>query len=86
MHRFVDVEGQGAEDGTYDTLLALPLLLTSKVYVHWRSGCMRANMGGDERIECTYVCMYACVCVIYVCMHAYMRGDERRGAMWEEDW
>lgn len=28
---FVDVEGQGAEDGTYDTMLALPLLLTSKV-------------------------------------------------------
>jgi hypothetical protein len=28
---FVDVEGQGAEDGTYDTILALPLLLVSKV-------------------------------------------------------
>jgi len=34
MHRFVDVEGQGAEDNTYDTLLALPLLLTSKVPSH----------------------------------------------------
>jgi hypothetical protein len=31
MCGFVDVEGQGAEDGTYDTLLALPLLLTSRV-------------------------------------------------------
>lgn len=28
---FVDVEGQGAEDNSYDTMLALPLLLTSKV-------------------------------------------------------
>lgn len=28
---WVDVEGQGAEDNSYDTMLALPLLLTSKV-------------------------------------------------------
>ena len=27
---FVDVEGQGAEDNSYDTMLALPLLLTSR--------------------------------------------------------
>ncbi len=35
---FVDVEGQGAEDGTYDTMLALPLLLTSKVVLFNHKG------------------------------------------------
>jgi len=35
---FVDVEGQGAEDGTYDTMLALPLLMTSKVVLFNHKG------------------------------------------------
>jgi len=35
---FVDVEGQGAEDGTYDTLLALPLLVTSKIVLFNHKG------------------------------------------------
>lgn len=35
---FVDVEGQGAEDGTYDTMLALPLLVTSKVVLFNHKG------------------------------------------------
>ncbi len=35
---FVDVEGQGAEDGTYDTILALPLLLVSKVVLFNHKG------------------------------------------------
>jgi len=35
---FVDVEGQGAEDGMYDTMLALPLLLTSKVVLFNHKG------------------------------------------------
>eukprot|EP00457_Paulinella_chromatophora_P001921 gb/GEZN01001923.1/.p1 GENE.gb/GEZN01001923.1/~~gb/GEZN01001923.1/.p1 ORF type:complete len:672 (+),score=109.52 gb/GEZN01001923.1/:59-2074(+) len=35
---FVDVEGQGAEDGTYDTMLALPLLLTSRVVLFNHKG------------------------------------------------
>mmetsp|Transcript_46774 Transcript_46774/g.92036 ORF Transcript_46774/g.92036 Transcript_46774/m.92036 type:complete len:605 (+) Transcript_46774:76-1890(+) len=35
---FVDVEGQGAEDGTYDTMLALPLLVMSKVVLFNHKG------------------------------------------------
>ncbi len=35
---FLDVEGQGAEDGTHDTLLALPLLLTSKIVLFNHKG------------------------------------------------
>ncbi len=42
---FVDVEGQGSEDATYDTLLALPLLLTSKVVLF--------NHKGMEAYACT---------------------------------
>jgi len=35
---FVDVEGQGAEDGTYDTMLALPLLMVSKIVLFNHKG------------------------------------------------
>lgn len=35
---FVDVEGQGAEDNTYDTMLALPLLMTSKIILFNHKG------------------------------------------------
>lgn len=35
---FVDVEGQGDKDGTYDTILALPLLVTSKVVLFNHKG------------------------------------------------
>ena len=34
----VDVEGQGAEDSSYDTMLALPLLLTSRVVLFNHKG------------------------------------------------
>jgi hypothetical protein len=40
---FVDVEGQGAEDGTYDTMLALPLLLTSRVVLFNHKGAPTVN-------------------------------------------
>lgn len=35
---FVDVEGQGDKDSTYDTMLALPLLLASKVVLFNHKG------------------------------------------------
>jgi hypothetical protein len=35
---FVDVEGQGAEDNSYDTMLALPLLLTAKAVIFNHKG------------------------------------------------
>ena len=40
---FVDVEGQGAEDSQYDTMLALPLLLTSKVILFNHKGAPTVN-------------------------------------------
>ena len=42
---FVDVEGQGAQDNLYDTKLALPLLLTSKIVLFNHKGAPTvANM------------------------------------------
>lgn len=35
---FVDVEGQGDQDGTHDTMLALPLLVTSKIVLFNHKG------------------------------------------------
>jgi len=40
---FVDVEGQGADDSTYDTLLTLPLLLSSKVVLYNHKGAVLAS-------------------------------------------
>jgi hypothetical protein len=40
---FVDVEGQGDKDGTHDTMLALPLLVTSKVVLFNHKGAPTVN-------------------------------------------
>jgi hypothetical protein len=40
---FVDVEGQGDQDGTHDTMLALPLLVTSKVVLFNHKGAPTVN-------------------------------------------